>query len=166
VKHSFIAVVFYAFVNTVMSGEQEEPLAFYLVKDSLDASHLNELEPGTVKVTDKPLFTLDEIISVSRSDNTIELSERAFKNFARLAPGTPFAMCVDGKPRYLCRAWKQILSATSDSVVAIIQYPTSGRQIKIAAGYPTSAYFSGKDKGVDSAIVNLIQRELNRRKQK
>lgn len=59
---------------------------------------------------------------------------------------------------------KQILSSTSHTVVAAVQYPLSSQSIKIAAGYPTRAYFSGKNKGIDSTIINSIQRELDRRK--
>jgi hypothetical protein len=153
-------------MNAAMAGEQRERLAFYLVKSGIEISHLNEVQLGAVKLEDNPMLTLDDIVSISKSDNTIELNEHAFERFSRLDPGTPFAICIDGAPKYLGRAWKQILSATSDSIVAIVQYPLQRRLIRIAAGYPTAAYFSGKDKEVGSTIVSLIQRELDRRRRR
>jgi hypothetical protein len=147
----------------------ENQVAVYLVKDKLDVAHLNDVEPTNIHVTDSPLFTVSDIVESSKSDLSFKLKdeslERILREIRKRPNGTAVvAVCRQERPLYLAVLWKDILQVPCSNLVFAVHYPLDSDTIKIRAGYPTEAFYSGKNHNVAQDVFSLIETARDKRK--
>ena len=144
-----------ATVASADKGARQPLFGFYLLKGGVDVDKLNELDVDKIDLQKEPIFTSEDIISCSQSEESIRLRKPAFDKFMSIAVGTPFAVCVKGKPLYVGAVWRQISAQSCSAIVAAACYPLGRQSITISAGYPTRENFSGKNPAAATEIFQL-----------
>jgi hypothetical protein len=146
---------------TLQTSRSEDRVALYLVKDKLDVAHLNDLDPKGIQVTDSPLLTVSDIVKPSKSDLSFEVKKTALKRILQEIQKGPngtvvVAVCKQGHPIYLGVLWKDVLQVSCPNLVFEVHYPLDSNTIRVRAGYPTDAFYSGKDHNISSNVFSLI----------
>lgn len=154
-----IGVQLFCVVSMLRSEDQ---VALYLVKDKLDVAHLNERDPNEVQIADRPLFTVSDIVAASKSDLSFKVKAEALKRILQEMRKRPngtsvVAVCQWGHPKYLGVLWKDILQVGCPNLVFEVHYPLDSNTIKIRAGYPTDAEYSGKDRSISRRVFSLFE---------
>jgi len=115
-----------------------------------------------LKLEEKPLLTMEDIISYSITTHEIELTAAGYEKIRGLSvpvDGIPFAVCVNGQPIYTGAFWPGYSSLSFDGIVidpifATIEHPV----IQIQLGYPGPDFFKGEDPRSDPRILMVLER--------
>ncbi len=135
----------------------DKDFSVYLVKTHITMLDLKTVSLRSVVLEDVPLFTIDDVISYSKSTHHIALTERAFDNFLAAGSGRPFAVCIGRKPVYLGFTWRDISSQAFDGVVAL-PFVRTDHTICIQVGYPIADRLDVKDPRANQAVFVSIAR--------
>ena len=104
----------------------------------------------------KALFTQNEIISYSISNQSMTLTESALRKLKSVRIDTSFVACVNRKPIYLGKIWSDLLSSSCSGIVLKIPDDNSA-QVSLEAGYPDHSYFTGSDKRSNKSILDALR---------
>jgi hypothetical protein len=112
-------------------------------------------------LAEKPLLTIDDIISYRKATHEIELTAAGYDRIDRLSipvNGKAFAVCVDGQPIYAGAFWVGYSSLSFDGVV-IDALRASREQpvLQIQLGYPGADFFHGDDPRSDPKILQALE---------
>jgi hypothetical protein len=135
----------------------DKEFSIYLVKTHISWRELRTVSPQTVVLEDTPLFTIDDVVSYSKSTHHIELTDSAFKRFIYAGSGQPFAVCLGRKAVYLGVTWSDQSSQGVDGVVAM-PYFAGEHTICLKSGYPTEDPLDVKDPRANQAVFDSIAR--------
>ncbi|MFC1894123.1 hypothetical protein ACFLYR_08975 [Chloroflexota bacterium] len=135
-----------------------EGFAVYLLARDIPVSDMPAI--SHLELADRPLFSLADIVSYSRTTHGIELNPKAIEKLLNLevpVNGKVFVVCVDGQPIYWGTFWVPYSSMSFDGV--IISKPLSPEQVtvKLELGYPSGSHFSGKDPRSDPIIMQSLE---------
>lgn len=147
-------------------GSNEE-IGFYLVKSPPNVNLDTSLDNITLERS--PLFSDEDIVSISERDHSISLDSDAFDRFQRAEKtrpiGTGVALCKRGRPIFLAVLWKEICEESTQNIVVRVRYPfdkepvlPERRVIAIDAGHFTNGY-TGRGAGVVAQIFELLLNE-------
>lgn len=159
------AIVVVAVCFIALDGcQRHQGFGVYVIKTDIDL-RLIDVQRDSIATEWSPLFIMDDILSYSKEDHEIRLKHKAFENFSRRAKvsrrGIPFAVCANGRPRYL----GILLSGVSQNPAPyVVAYPRFGKTdtIEITAGYLTE---DGNDENEPTVlgIFDLLEKEWKRR---
>ena len=96
---------------------------------------------------ERPLLTIDDIVSYSPSTGLLTLSDRGRSKLRTVQRGNSFAACVDHRVIYRGKIWEGISSMISADIVFLINpsIASFNDDVHIQLGYPTAAYYKGND---------------------
>lgn len=137
-------------------GKHDKNFALYLLENNIKVEDIQKMELGKV-VLHKPLiFTINDIITYSKSKHSLKLTKEAFKRFSEIEVGKPFAICLGDTPVYLGVVWSQLYSSSFDGIVVISSLEKDSTTVQVLAGYPNESYFKGVDPRSNKAILSSI----------
>jgi hypothetical protein len=122
--------------------------AIYLADQSVETAHLMELDVDSIPLEDTPVITINDIISYKKNTHGIELTPSAYDRLMQMGvpvDGSPFVVCLDGKPVYAGAFWVVWSSLSFDGVVILLPALTDTATVQIELGYPGPDFFRGKD---------------------
>jgi hypothetical protein len=115
-----------------------------------------------VEIADKPLLSLNDIISYSRNTHQIELTTEAAARLERLqvpTSGKAFVVCVDRQPVYWGAFWAGYSSQSFEGITIMVAPLLPGpRTIQIVQGYPSASFFKGEDLRNDARVMQSLQK--------
>jgi len=127
-----------------------EGFAIYLTRDDIPVAIMPAL--SHVEITEKPVISIDDIISYTKETHAIELTAAAYERVNELkitAIGKSFVVCVDKQPIYWGAFWAGYSSQSFDSITIIVPAFPPGElpanSILIGLGYPSESFFKGED---------------------
>ncbi|MDQ7817898.1 MAG: hypothetical protein RDU14_12805 [Melioribacteraceae bacterium] len=141
----------------VVTENTNDSFGIYLTRDEVLPTHLEAL--SHIAPADKPLISLNEIVSYTWSDHTILLTEKGRQILDTLSLGVygrSFLVCVNGSPKYHGAFWTLISSVTFVGTTIIITRWTSGI-IRIGRGYPIDFDTSLPDPRMNSDVETVLR---------
>jgi len=140
-----------------------EGFAIYLTKNDIPASQMEML--SNVAIADKPVISIDDIISYTGNTHEIELTPDAFKRVMALkvpTSGKVFMVCVDKAPIYWGAFWTPISSQSFNGVAIFVPplpldvfHPNT---VRLERGYPTPAFAAGEDPRGNPLIMESLEK--------
>ncbi len=151
--------LFIIFSSTICYADDASPFAIYL---STEKSIVATEDIDKIKLSDKPIITMDDVISCSKRGHLLELSPEAYNRFIAAGTGTIFVVCVGNERIYVGAIMSQILSSTWGGVVVLkpvyfVSADTS-ESIKFELGYPSEKYFLDIDIRSDPRIIRAFKK--------
>jgi hypothetical protein len=138
--------------------------SIYLPAQKMSAVQISKADLDTLELEDKPILSIDDIISYSKETHEIELTASAYERIGGLevpvTTGIPFVVCVGREPIYSGAFWVSYSSMSFyDSVVIDTLPATQHHSIRIQLGYPESPeLFRGEDRRSDPRILQSLER--------
>jgi hypothetical protein len=134
--------------------------AIYLTRDDIPVSKMPEL--SHFELADKPVISIDDIISYTKDTHEMELTADAFERVTTMrvpTSGKSFVVCVGKKQVYWGAFWTG-LSSQSFSGVTIWVYPSfhQGNSVELKLGYPSPDFYRGKDPRTDPEIFHSLEK--------
>ena len=136
-----------------------EGFAVYLTRDDIPPDRMEVL--SHVDIADRPVISMEDIITYNAQTHEIELTETAFDRITRMevpVRGTSFLVCVDRKPVYRGAFWTPISSMSFDGVT--IWKPLASREpgiITLELGYPSSSFYGGEDPRNNPEVLKSLE---------
>lgn len=157
------------------SSQKGEGFAIYLTRNNIPPDKM-EMQ-SHVELAEEPVLTADDIISYDAQTHEIKLKTSGREKLNRIevpVQGTSFMVCINKAPIYWGAFWTDFSSHIFFGVTIMLTPPSPGtslNSIELTLGYPTSAYFNGKDsrnsveimKSLDgwSKLVNTLPTALS-----
>lgn len=140
-------------------GRSGSSLAFYLVKSPQlqNESSLWLVNVTYITLETTPFIESSDIISYSRAHEII-LKKPALARFEQIPVGEVFACCVGKRLLYLGRIWNWNRSSTCSDIILVVGYDDRTK-LCLLTGYPTSAYFRGRDLRSDLAVLEALKND-------
>jgi len=145
------------FTGCVMSVS--EGFAIYLTDGDIPPTQIEGL--GNVKIADRPVISMRDIITYNAQTHEMKLTPTAFERISLLdvpVQGKTFIVCVDKRPIYSGAFWTPISSMSFDGVT--IWKPFNSQEPKIITlelGYPSSTFYGGEDPRNNAEVLNVLQ---------
>jgi hypothetical protein len=146
--------------KATVTSTQNDGFAIYLTKGDIPPSQMEAL--SHVDITDKPVISLDDIISYNSTNHEITLTENAIKNITGLqvpTSGKSFLVCVNRSPIYGGAFWTPISSESFSGVT--IELPLLNGQeagnISINLGYPAASFYRGEDPRNNPVVLDSLR---------
>jgi hypothetical protein len=136
-----------------------EGFAIYLPARDIPVSQMPIL--SHVDLADKPLISLVDIVSYSRSTHEIQLTSEAYSRITNLevpVSGKAFLVCIDHYPVYWGAFWTPFSSIPFDGVAIMKPLASDRHVIKLELGYPSPQFFKGEDYRADPTILRSLER--------
>ena len=135
-----------------------EGFAIYLLTRDIPISEMPVI--SHLKLADKPIISLRDIVSYSKQTHEIELTGEAYRRISELeipVSGKVFVVSVDRRPIYWGAFWTPISSMSFEGVT--IRKPLTSAQytIKLELGYPSSDFFTGDDPRSNITILESLE---------
>ena len=144
----------------ITTTTQNEGFAIYLTKGDIPPSQMEAL--SHIDITDKPVISLDDIVSYNSTNHKITLRTDAYNRLAGLHPGVygkSFLVCVNKSPIYWGAFWTPISSQSFSGVT--IEIPLLSGQaagtISINLGYPAQSFYRGEDPRNSPVIIDSLR---------
>jgi Kunitz/Bovine pancreatic trypsin inhibitor domain len=112
-----------------------ESVAFYELKSYKMLSNKCAVDPQSVVLADKPLFTQNGIVSYAEKEFTYTITANSYANVQQLKDATPIAVCLDKKVVFV--SIFKPLTSSSPCYHSITMQTLPPNQIKFQLGYPT-----------------------------
>ena len=133
--------------------------AIYLTKQDTPVSAMPAL--SQVELADKPIISIDDIISYTKETHEIELTADAYERVLKLevpTSGRAFVVCVGSKPIYWGAFWAPFSSQSFDGVIILIPpFSPDGHLIQLQLGYPSPGFYSGEDPRSNPEILQSLE---------
>jgi hypothetical protein len=141
-----------------------EGFAIYQLKSGIKPGSVEAMNPANL--LDTPLIASQDIVFYDKTTHSIDLTDEAFKRVSALRPptsGSPFTVCVDGKPVYTGAFWTPISSASFDGVVIEVWPPLDDVELKHSItlhwGYPDFVWARGTDPRSSPEVLEALARD-------
>ena len=138
-----------------------EGFAIYLPARKITANEMLEANLSDLELEDKPVLSVDDIVTYSKNTHEIELTSAAYERLSQLSvpiAGMPFVVCVDRAPVYGGAFWVGYSSMAFNGIVVDTLFATQNRPIRIQLGYPESPeLFVGEDRRSDPRILQSLE---------
>lgn len=141
------------------ASRKGEGFSIYLLARDTPVSEMPAI--SHVELADKPLISMDDIVSYTKETHEIRLTAACFERTSRLevpVSGIVFIACVDRNPVYWGAFWTPISSVPFHSVGIVKPFPSDGHTLKIQLGYPLQEFFEGTDPRSDPGILQSLER--------
>ena len=157
-----VALLLISLVGGGCNPPQGEGFAIYLTAQELSVGDMRQVALSEVQLADKPLISVNDIVSYSKETHEIELTPDAYALVKQLRlpmTGTVFIVCVDRKPIYWGLFWSIASSQGPPHDVVYCYIPGAlGAPIgSIRLDYPPM-YDSSKDPRSNSEIMRSLDR--------
>jgi len=150
-----ITSIFLLAVLPVAASSPEKGVAFYLINSGGGTMATYEGELENLQVDKVPLFDQREIVSYSKSRQSMILTSEALEKLRKVSIGRRFVVCVDMKPIYSGKIWSLLRSASCSDIVLMVP-PSNDASVYLLAGYPTHSYFEGNDQRLNESIIDSL----------
>ena len=103
-------------------GPASEGFAIYLPAQKIAANEMLEANLSDLELEDKPILSVDDIITYSKSTHEIELTPAAYERLSQLSvptTGVPFVVCVDRAPVYGGAFWRVVNFARRETELSM-----------------------------------------------
>ena len=137
----------------------QEGFSIYLTRDDIPVSKMPIL--SHVDLAEKPVISVDDIISYSRDTHEIELTAGAYQRVTELqvpTSGKSFVVCVNKAPIYWGAFWTPVSSQSFDGVtiwVPSLSLPENF--ICLELGYPSPGFYQGEDPRSNPEILDSLE---------
>ena len=142
-------------------GPASEGFAIYLPAQKIAAHEMLEADLSDLALEDRPVLSVDDIVTYSKSTHEIELTPAAYARLSQLSvpiAGMPFVACVDRAPVYGGAFWVAYSSVSFNGIVIDTLPATQHRPIRIQLGYPEAPeLFVGEDRRSDPRIIQSLE---------
>ena len=135
-----------------------EGFAIYLLTRDIPISEMPVI--SHLKLADKPIISLRDIVSYSKQTHEIELTEEAYQRLLELevpTNGKVFVVCVDRQPVYWGAFWAVYSSMSFDGVTILTPLFPDRHTIRLELGYPSESFYSGEDPRPNPDIMQSLQ---------
>ena len=137
----------------------QEGFAIYLTRDDIPPDKMEIL--SHVIIADKPIVSIQDIITYNAQSHEIVLTNEAFERISQLEvpiTGKSFLVCVDKEPVYWGAFWTLISSISFDGVTIWKPFGSQGPGvIALELGYPSSSFYSGEDPRNDTEVMKSLE---------
>jgi len=134
--------------------------AIYLTENDIPVSKMLEL--SHFELADKPVISIDDIISYTKDTHEMELTADAFKRVTTMrvpTSGKSFVVCVGKKQVYWGAFWAGYSSQSFDGVIiGLPSFLEKEHAIQITLGYPSSGFYKGTDPRPDPEIFRSLEK--------
>jgi hypothetical protein len=154
-----VAICFLLALSAGCSATDGEGFAIYLTKADTPPEQMPALD--LVEKADKPIISMNDIVSYEANTHEIALSADAFARIVKLVVpvrGTSFVVCVDKKPIYWGAFWTPISSISFDGVTIMKPLGSQDPHIKLELGYPGSSFYQGRDPRISSKVMQSLKK--------
>jgi hypothetical protein len=130
----------------------------YLAQTEVPPSQLEEF--SYIAPSDKPLISIDDIISYTWSSHVIRLTENGKNILDTLAVpvhGRSFVMCVNRSPKYHGAFWTPTSSVSFVGTTIILTRPTPD-SMRIGRGYLADSDTTGPDPRMNADVEIALRR--------
>jgi len=114
-----------------------------------------------LELADKPIVSIEDVVSYTRDTHEIELVDEALERISKLdvpVDGRVFVVCIDRDPIYWGAFWTPISSMAFDGVVIVKPSSPKTRVVQIQLGYPSANAFTGTDPRSSEEILQALAR--------
>ena len=135
-----------------------EGFAIYLLTRDIPISEMPVI--SHLKLADKPIISLRDIVSYSKQTHEIELTEEAYQRLLELevpTNGKVFVVCVDRQPVYWGAFWAIYSSMSFDGVTILTPLFPDRHTVRLELGYPSESFYSGEDPRPNPDIMQSLQ---------
>jgi hypothetical protein len=143
--------------STACNAGETDMFSIYTPKNIIYSHKISKDELQKIKLNNKPIITIDDIIVYYKSTHEIELTSSAYKRIMQLRAGTPFVVCVGDERIYAGNIWNLLRSSINGGIVICKPLKPENNIIRLQAGYPTSHYFIGEDPRSDPRIIRALE---------
>jgi hypothetical protein len=137
----------------------QKGFSIYLTRQDTPVSAMPAL--SQVELADKPIISIDDIISYTKETHEIELTADAYERVTELEVptwGRVFIVCVDRKPIYWGAFWVGWSSLSFDGVTIMLpSFSPDGHLIQLELGYPVPGFYSGEDPRSNPEIFQSLE---------
>ena len=150
-------LIIFACEDRIVNENTKDSFGFYLTRDEVPP-YLLEAH-SYIAPADKPLISLDEIVSYTWSDHTIVLTEKGRQILDTLSMGVygrSFLVCINGSPMYHGAFWTWI-SSVSFTGPAIILPKLSPYVIRVTKNYPPALEDTELDVRDNADVKKILQ---------
>ena len=144
---------------TVGGCTSQKGFSIYLTKQDTPVSALPAL--SHVELADKPIISIDDIISYTKETHEIELTADAYERVTKLEVptfGRAFVVCIGSKPIYWGAFWTPISSQSFDGVtIWIPPFSPDRHLIQLQLGYPSPGFYGGEDPRSNPEILQSLE---------
>ena len=145
---------------TVGGCTSQKEFSIYLTKQDTPVSELPAL--SQMELADKPIISIDDIISYTKETHEIELIADAYERVTKLevpTSGRAFVVCVGSKPIYWGAFWTPFSSQSFDGVTILIPpFSPDGHLLQLEPGYPSPSLYRGEDPRSNPEIFQSLER--------
>jgi len=148
------------FYGCVPQSSIQDGFSIYLTRDDIPVSRMQEL--SNWELADKPVISIDDIVSYTGDTHEIELTADAYERVTTMrvpTSGKSFVVCANKKQIYRGAFWTP-LSSQSFNGVTIWVYPSlhEGNVIALELGYPSPGFYQGKDPRSNPEIFQSLEK--------
>lgn len=146
-------------VSSGCSAVDHGGFAIYLTAEDIPPDRMEML--SHVNIADKPVMSIQDVVSYNGRTHEIQLTGSAFERLCRLdvpVRGKSFLVCIDKSPVYWGAFWSPVSSLSFDGVA--IMKPLMPRQpetIRLNLGYPSTSYYGGQDPRNNSEVLKSLE---------
>jgi hypothetical protein len=137
-----------------------EGFAIYLTRDHISPAKMDALSQADL--ADRPLVSLDDIISYYSQTHVLKLTSEAYESISTLEvpiSGISFVVCVDKNPIYWGAFWSSFSSASFNGVTITKPFIfLEPGLISLELGYPAPSFYSGEDPRNSPEILTSLER--------
>jgi len=146
-------------VSSGCSTVDHEGFAIYLTAEDIPPDRMEML--SHVNIADKPVISIEDVVSYNGRTHELQLTETAFERLCRLdvpVRGKSFLVCIDKSPVYWGAFWSPV-SSLSFGGVAIMKplMPREPGTIRLNLGYPSASFYGGQDLRNNSEVMNSLE---------
>jgi hypothetical protein len=144
--------------NPTSQNPTPEGFAIYLTRENISVSQMPEL--SHFELADKPVISVDDIISYTRDTHEIELTADAYERVTTMkvpTSGKAFVVCVGSKQVYWGAFWAPYSSQSFDGVTIWLPSLSKENVVKLTLGYPSAGFYRGKDPRSNPEIFQSLK---------
>jgi len=142
------------------SSPPGEGVGIYLTRDDVPPAEMPAL--SHVALADRPLISMNDIVSYNSQTFELKLTAEAFKRIVDLevpVRGKTFMVCVDKAPLYFGAFWTPVSSMSFSGVTIWKPLSHSGPYVlQLSLGYPDASFYGGEAPRNNSQFTGALER--------
>lgn len=152
------------FGSTSCKGQDGGDFGIYLLGEDRPATQLADSDLETIEVQDRPVVSMNDIVSYDRDSHRMQLTEDAYHRVQELFPipvrvdGIPFVVRVGDEAIYAGAFWTPLSSLSYDGVIIPQPFGDQDNVIELALGYPSPLAFTGDDPRGEPRIIEALSK--------
>jgi len=148
-------IIIFLITGDIMA--HQNTFSIYLPAEKIPVDQILGKNLQEIKLQDKPILSIDDIISYDKDTHKITLTSSAYNRFMDLDAGTPFIVCVGDERIYMGAIWSDLYSTSFGGIVISKPVKRENSVIDIVLGYPSQHFFKGTDFRSDPRIFYSLE---------